>query len=555
VTLKFIMKPNPPRRVVSKRIHIYLLLTLSLLTGKSQAADTKPPAIRPTNLLIIMTDQQRWDAMSCAGNAVLKTPNLDQLAQQGARLTKFYSACPVCAPARTAILTGHSIQSNHVLDNNDARSETEPPHLSFDQILLRSGYRGEYHGKYHSPYKLALDYTQPVRWLNGKRPAGCRSDLSDADAYKAYLAENVPKQPLQPGERVQRFGVYRPIPLDENYDKPATTRTSEGEAYGRLETPPEHSLTAFTSAEGLAALDRLKGGPFTLTISLDPPHPPMMVAEPYYSLYPPDVIPVPVSINDPRTNSPYRPTKREEAGTYRDPTNIRQMTSIYYGMVAEVDVWVGKILRRLDELGLADNTLVIFTSDHGEMLGDHGMHSKNVFYEGSVHVPLLLRLPGIIPAGTVIQTPASHLDLFPTILDYCGQNGHASDGESLRPFIEGKQSGEGRVAVSEWNSQSVPGFMIFDGRWKFMCGQTATAPSLDALYDLKDDPQEMNNLVGRNPDREKHRADAERMKSLLIEWLARVKSPHLDSVKARPLFNELNTKAPPPVTLPNLKPI
>jgi hypothetical protein len=88
-----------------------------------------------------------------------------------------------------------------------------------------------------------------------------------------------------------------------------------------------------------------------------------------------------------------------------------------------------------------------------------------------------------------------------------------------------------------------------------MCGQTATAPSLDALYDLKDDPQEMNNLVGRNPDREKHRADAERMKSLLIEWLARVKSPHLDSVKARPLFNELNTKAPPPVTLPNLKPI
>lgn len=211
------------------------------------------------------------------------------------------------------------------------------------------------------------------------------------------------------------------------------------------------------------------------------------------------------------------------------------MTSIYYGMVAEVDEWVGKILQRLDEIGLADNTLVIFTSDHGEMLGDHGMHSKNIFYEGSVHVPLLL--PGVIPAGAVIQTPSSHLDLFPAILDYCGQTGHASEGDNLRPFIEGKESGKGRVVVSEWKSQTMPGFMIFDGRWKFMCGLTADAPSLDALYDLKNDPQELNNLIGRNPAREKHRTEAMRMKALLVEWLARVKSPHLEAVKARPLFN------------------
>jgi arylsulfatase A-like enzyme len=215
------------------------------------------------------------------------------------------------------------------------------------------------------------------------------------------------------------------------------------------------------------------------------------------------------------------------------------MTSIYYGMVTEVDDWVGKILQHLDELGLADNTLVIFTSDHGEMLGDHGMHGKFVFYEGSVHVPLLLRLPGVIPAGKVIQAPSSQLDVFPTILDYCCQIGHASEGDSLRPFIEGKESGKGRVVVSEWNSQAVPGFMIFDGRWKFMYGQRAEAPSLDALYDLKNDPYELNNLIGRNPDREQYRAEAMRMKGLLVEWLTRVKSPHLESVKARPLFNQI----------------
>jgi len=159
-------------------------------------------------------------------------------------------------------------------------------------------------------------------------------------------------------------------------------------------------------------------------------------------------------------------------------------------------------------------------------------------------VPLLLRLPGVIPAGTVIQIPSSHLDLFSTILDYCGQTGHVSEGDSLRPLIEGKKDGKGRVVVSEWNSKTVPGFMVFDGRWKFMCGQTADAPSLDALYDLKKDPQELNNLIGRNPDREKHRADALRMKGLLVEWLTRVKSPHLESVKARPLFNQIKGNTP-----------
>ena len=149
------------------------------------------------------------------------------------------------------------------------------------------------------------------------------------------------------------------------------------------------------------------------------------------------------------------------------------MTSIYYGMVTEVDDGVGKILKRLDDLELADNTLVVFTSDHGEMLGEHGMHGKFVFYEGSVHVPLLLRLPGAIAPGTVIKAPSSHLDLFSTILDYCGKSGNASEGSSLRPLIE--------------------------GRWKLLYGRAANAPSLDALYDLQTDPHEVNNLIGNNP--------------------------------------------------------
>lgn len=494
-------------------------------------------AKNPVNLLFIMTDQQRWDAMSCAGNPVIKTPNMDRLAREGARFSSFYSSCPVCVPARSVILTGHSIESNRILSNGDADRTDAPPFPSFDQILLRAGYRGEYHGKYHSPYAMTLDYTQPVRWLNGKkRPANCKAENSESEAFFSFVEQNTPRSPVKAGQLTSRAGNYTPIPLDENYGKASAVKPSQSGMYGRLDIPAGFSRTAFTVKEGLAALDRLKGAPFTLTISIDPPHPPMLVSEPYYSLYPPASIPVPLSLNDPRTNSPYSAPKKNTEDPYRDATHIRQMTSIYYGMVTEVDEWVGKILQRLDELGLAKDTLVIFTSDHGEMLGDHGMHSKGVFYEGSSHVPLLMRLPGIIPAGTVVPAPASQLDLFATILDYCGQPGHASEGSSLRPLIEGKESGAGRVAVSEWPTQNVPGFMLSDGRWKLLFGRSADAPSMDALYDLKNDPQELNNLIGRNPDKERYRAEATRLKGLLIEWLIRVKSPHLDSVRNRPLL-------------------
>ncbi len=512
-----------------------LLVLASLVGAIATAAD------RPINLLFIMTDQQRWDAMSCAGNPVIKTPNLDALAAQGARFTKFYSSCPVCVPARTVILTGHALESNHVWSNANVDTAEFPADLfSFDQFLLRAGYHGEYYGKWHAPYRLTADYTRPVRWLNGKnKPPGSQADMSDSDAYREYVRKNVPPRPAQPGQLLQKNGVwpYTPIPLDENYGKANAGKASQAEAYGRLEIPAEHSSAAYTAKEGLEALERLKDGPFTLTLSLDPPHPPMMVSEPFYSLYPPDRIPVPPSLADPRTNSPYADrTKSSNDALYRDPQNIRQMTSIYYGMISEVDQWVGKILRRLDELGLAQNTLVIFTSDHGEELGDHGMHGKFVFYEGSVHIPLLMRLPGVIPAKTVVNAPASQLDLFGTILDYLGQPARPTEGRSLRPLIEGKESGAARVAVSEWPAAQLPGFMVTDGRWKLLFGRNATNKSLDALYDLQTDPHELNNLIGRNPDREQHRAEATRMKGLLVEWLERVKSPLLSTVQDRPVL-------------------
>ena len=513
--------------------------TLAAWTAVRVPAGGAEPANR-INLLFLMTDQQRFDAMSGAGNPTLRTPNLDRLAREGARFTRFYSSCPVCTPARAVILTGRSLESTTVRNNGDCARNDVPDLPTFDQILLRNGYRGEYHGKWHVPYKFALDYNRPVRWLNGKNaPPGCKAETSEAAAFAAYVAANVPARPPAQGELASKDGYYVPDPLDSRYGGTAAEKVSQAEMYGCLNVPPEHTHTAWTCKEGLESLDRLKDGPFTLTISIGPPHPPMIVAKPYYGMIPAASIPVPTSIDDPRTDSPYAEGRKEgKDSPYRDKDKIRQMASDYYGLVAEVDDWIGRILKRLDDLGLADRTLVIFTSDHGEMLGEHGLHGKGVFYEGAVHVPLLVRLPGVIPPGTVVQTPASHVDLCATILDYCGLSGPQSEGESLRPFIEGKRDGAGRIIVSEWANPAVPGFMVFDGRWKLLFGRTAKAPSVDALYDLKTDSHEMTNLLGSKGDVEKARPEAERLKAALVDWLAKRKSPLLEGVKARPIATQ-----------------
>ena len=503
-------------------------------------------AEKPVNVLFIITDQQRWDTLGCMGNKIIKTPNLDRLAAEGARFNRMYSSCPVCVPARTVILTGRSCETNRIITNEEINREDLPDLQSFDQILFKHGWRGEYYGKWHSPYRYALDYINGVRWVNGPPPPDTRADLNESKAFAKYLDEHVPQRALQPGEQLANLynRPYRPDPLDGAYGLPpeqvqkimrdrkaaAAQQIGQGFSYGCLDVPPEHTLAAWTVKEGLEALDRLKDGPFSLTVSIGPPHPPMVLPKPYYGMYPSEEMPVPASIEDERTDSPYwRNTSPE---SYRDKKKVQQMISDYYGMITLNDDWIGKLLKKLDELHLSEDTLVVFTADHGEMLGDHGMLSKFVFYEGSAHIPLLMRLPGRIKAGTVVNAPVAQLDLFRTILDYCGIPGQKSEGDSLRPWIDGTGKA-GRVIVSEWNGTAVPGYMVTDGRWKLMFGRGLTARARDALFDLETDPLELKNLLANEADRRANQVQAERLKQSLLDWLTRNNSAHVEEVRAR----------------------
>ncbi len=499
-------------------------------------------AERP-NLLFIMTDQQRFDAMSCAGNPVLETPNMDRLAAEGVMFRNAYSANPVCVPARAVLLTGLSPVNVRVEGNGDYEREDVPDVPTFDSILKENGYAAEYYGKWHTPYQFAECYDNVVKAVGswGNKIAGA----NQIKAYQQWLVKKgvAPKEPTEGqlfSSRNQR--PYEPIELDFSHhlaeagqDEKMKLKVAQVSQYGKIDLPPHISYCAFTADETLEALERLKDGPFTLTCSFDPPHPPSVVQEPYFSMYPPESIPVPASIHDPMTGSPYEEkSKQSDQVHYRNEKDVREYRSIYYGMVREIDDWIGKILDKLDELGIADNTLVIFVSDHGEMLGDHGMHSKMIFYEGSVHVPFLMRFPGRIKPGTVVEEAVSSMDIAPTILDYMGMAAPKTDGKSLRSMIEGKSRGSDVVSYSLGANK--PNYMIRSGDLKLMMAQVAKSTNVDALYDLAADPHEMRNLIVNPISPELNEAQTKELKGRLIRWLEEHEPHKVEQVQKRELF-------------------
>jgi len=495
----------------------------------------------PINLLFIMTDQQRWDALSRAGNPVLDTPNLDRLSREGVYFENAMSQCPVCVPARASMLTGCSTHTTGIRFNPDFDREGFCQMPTFDNILAQRGYWTEYYGKWHSPVWRALDYKNQVT------EAGIARTILGPGLehhYWAYLDKHVPKRDLKQGERLDIFSLrpFIPDPLDIGYglgpnEQPLGEdgkphKIVQPDLYGCLLLPAKHQPTALYSRETMDALERCKDKAFSITCSIHHPHSPMLPTKPYYGMYPARQMPIPRSIDDPMDNSPYQETAKHMK-RYRDKEKIGYMISCYYGLVKEIDDHVGLILKKLKDLGLENNTLVIFTSDHGEMLGSHGMREKNVFYNESVHVPLIMRFPGTIPANAVVSEPVSQINLFATILDYLGAPAHSSQGRSMRRLIEGRDKSSFEYAVCEFNSDAIPHYMVQTDEWKFLFSRPTGRPKLDALYHLKDDPLEMNNLIGRNPQRSKWLQQAGQMKERLIEWLEKTGSPHLAGVKDR----------------------
>jgi len=228
---------------------------------------------------------------------------------------------------------------------------------------------------------------------------------------------------------------------------------------------------------------------FMITASWSPPHDLWTIPEPYYSMVDRGRIALPGTTDLPVWDQ-RGPSKR--LGDIMGPEGIREYAAIYHGMVKYIDDQVGRVLGKLDDLGLAEDTLVIFTSDHGDMVGAHGCIGKSIssFFDDLVRIPLAMRLPGRIRPGTVVKAPVSQIDLMPTIVDYAGQPVPPDvHGSSLRPLIEGR-----RV---EWRDyafcqRAMGGRMLRTRRYKYAYG---VRPRMRALYDLENDPNEDHNLA------------------------------------------------------------
>ena len=510
-----------------------LLSIVLLISGVSCTLETSK---EKPNLLFIITDQQRFDALGMVGEfPFLQTPNLDKLASQGVFFERTYTQCAVCAPARATLLTGCTVE-NHGVYTNQFDNSKHTPMQTFDEILDANGYYTEYHGKFHSPLPMASCYEQ----------------ITTNDDYFPYLDKHFPAQAAKQGERVDpTFNrAYRMDPIDPLYGMAPDAALLDGQGnplvliqpdqHGELLIPSEYSFTSFQVENAIEAIKRAKksGKPFSITSSLHFPHSPILPTQPYYGMYPVDEIEVPYSIDDNMKNTPYTPkTLGWMFGpSYADTNLIKYMMSNYFGLITEIDDWVGKLLSTLEENGYEDNTLVIFTSDHGEMLGSHGMREKNVFYEESARIPLMMRFPKQIEAGTKVDNPVSNMHLYATILDYLGIDGNVSDGHSLRPLIEGESSDKFDFVVTEWNynlKDNEPNYMVVKGDWKLFIPYTPTSMTVDALYNLKDDPWEMNNLLGNNPGKAKYQDQANELKDDLLKWLEAHHSTHYEGVKER----------------------
>lgn len=499
------------------------------------------------NILVIMTDEQAWDAISCTGNKVIKTPNLDRLASEGVIFTHAITPCPVSAPARTSILTGRFIEKTTIRLNADiVKNGCDYP--TFDEILSQKGYTAEYYGKFHAPEHMARVYSNPPSGgLSGSELIRKWEPL-----YREFLKSKIKKRPLKEGELYEKTfygGIvpYKPNPLDRHYiylpdgqipkESLKLKNLGQDDIHGILNLAPKFTITAVQAKATIDALERLKDQQFILTCSFHCPHVPIVPSEPFASMYKPENMIPPVSVGDNKSNSPYKISVVDTL--YSNPEMIKYMIANYYAFVTEIDDWVGKILKTLDRLNLTENTLIIYVSDHGEMLGAHGMQGKFCFYEESVRVPLIFRYPGKIKPGQRVDIPVSTLNIFPTILDYADINGIPNDGYSLKDIINGAPP-KHDFAVSEWTKErdNVPSIMIRTKNWKLMTTHRSEGPDVDVLFDLQNDPYELNNLLGKNPDRFNYKDIVEELRANLVGYLKDIDYPLTKGITVRQIIKE-----------------
>jgi arylsulfatase A-like enzyme len=454
-----------------ERICWLLVVVVSLV-----AARFAPAAAAPRNVLFIISDDLN-NYLGCYGDPRASTPNIDRLAAQGVRFERAYCTFPLCGPSRNSLLTGLYPNSTGILANGQMFRQTIPRQLSLPQTFRLQGYFAARVGKlyhYNVPNSIGTNgHDDPGSWEVELNPAGVDRLIEQPGEIFS----------LTPGQFGGTLSWYAsPRPEEQHTD----------------------SLNAEDAVWVLERCARHRERPFFLAVGFFRPHTPYVAPQRYFGLYPEDQMPVVTGIEEDQQDIPPAglASYKQEQDKLTDDLR-RQCLQAYYASISFMDAQVGKVVDALERLGLADQTVIVFTSDHGYHMGEHGLWQKMSLFEESARVPLLIVAPGTARPGAVVRTPVSQVDLFPTLAELCGvQPPENLQGESLVPMLRDPTAtgrgwaltqvtrGEGRNAADK----RFFGYSLRTSRWRYT--EWDDGAQGRELYDHDHDPRELTNLAG-----------------------------------------------------------
>jgi len=392
------------------------------------------------NVLFLISDEHSPHAAGWLGNKIVKTPALDSLARQGTAFTASYCQNPVCVPSRVSILTSRMPSTVGVLDNSGGLVDTVP---KMGDIFKRAGYVANWMGKTHWGGKSGFD-----------APYG-KDEPDEADGRR--------KQSRLP--------------------EAATVATR----------PASVETDTITKNHALKFLEENRNKRFFAGVSLRKPHFPFVVQEEFYRPYK-NGVGIPKVTPKMIEELPLLSQNERETYGFAKLTDaqIDKARAIYFGMVTYMDSLIGEILKKIDDLGLREKTIILYTSDHGEMAGEHGLWYKNSFYEASVRIPMIWSFPREIPQAKSIDATVMNMDILPTLCELCGlPKPEGLHGRSFLPLMKGRENGGDRYALSESYRRGFSARMIKSGQWKYCYFHD----DREQLVDLTNDPDELVNQV------------------------------------------------------------
>jgi arylsulfatase A-like enzyme len=450
------------------------------------------------NILFIMTDHQRADSIGAVQAGKEVTPNLNRLAKRSAVFTRAYTTCPLCTPARTALSTGQYPTRTGVVFNDwsgDTARDCKPLHQYLDEAGYDVGHVGVNHIQLKPPLTERVAFEQ---WID-QRDLAAYQDEQGIDEGSVNVGPERSKRDIlefMNGEYEQkRFSSHKATVWPHDI---------------------EHFADSFYRRHSVQFLEQRgeSSKPFALFANLWAPHPPLRVPEPYASMFPPDAIDLPSNVGVSAQGEP--PGRRRgiagQLGEGVPMEEWRQAWAAHLGLVNWADACIGRILEALEASGRADDTIVVFTTDHGEHLGQHRMYQKMEMYEPALNVPLMMHVPGM--TANSFDTPVSHLDILPTLLDILGMNpSDTLDGVSLRASLESGTPPPDRPIFAQFSGGRALGDIrraVVTRRHKYIHDPR----DVPELYDLVTDPLEMTNLAGDAG----HQEDVHDLHALAKEW-------------------------------------